>query len=212
MKRNFTTVLLMAFALLLTGYDSYGTKFTVSVSNFSFSPSAVNATVGDTILWVWSSGNHTTTCNGSSGTSHPAGAASWNSPINSGTPSFEYVLTTAGNYSYVCLPHAPNMAGTINVSSASGIANISNTFNYLEINPPSFKSDAIIKFSLAVSSHITLSIYDFSGRKITMLLNQHFNKGEHTARWDAAGIPQGIYFCRLENEDYTLTRKFVRVK
>ncbi len=211
MKKNYSIILFIAVATALS-FKTYATKFTVTASNFQFSPPTVNATVGDTILWVLGGGSHTTTCNGNSGTSLPAGAATWNSPLNGTTTSFEYVLTVAGNYHYVCLPHAPSMAGDITVAPANGIADLNKLVNYLEINPPTFKSSAIIKFSLAFNAHIKLSIYDFAGRKIQTLLDDQFNKGEHTAQWDADRIPQGIYFCRLENEEYTLTKKFVRIK
>lgn len=86
---------------------------TVTVANFSFTPNSVNAAVGDTIHWVWSAGSHTTT----SGTI-PSGASSWNSPMNSTSNSFKYVVTQVGTYNYVCTPHAPNMAGVINVTGA----------------------------------------------------------------------------------------------
>ena len=211
MKKNYSIILLIAVATILS-FKTYATKIIVTAtSNNQFSPPTVNATVGDTIRWVLGGGSHTTTCNGSSGTSHPAGAADWNSPLNSGTTSFEYVIAIAGTYQYVCLPHAPSMAGTIN-AIPNAIQDLNGLVNYLEVNPPTFKSNAIIKFSLASNAHIKLSVYDFAGRKIETLLDAQFTKGEHTAVWDANRIPQGIYFCRLENEEYALTRKFVRVK
>ncbi len=209
MKKNYIILLLFIF---ITGIKANATVHIVQVSNFTFTPNNVNAVIGDTVRWIWVSGSHTTTCDGSTFTSLPAGAASWNSPINNTVTSFGYVVTVAGTYQYKCSPHAPNMAGTLTVSSASGIATLNNSVNYLEVNPPAFKSDAIIKFSLSENATIKISIYDFSGRKLETLVNKTFNKGEHTLVWDAARIPQGIYFCRLENEEYTLTRKFVRVK
>ncbi|MEO8147363.1 MAG: plastocyanin/azurin family copper-binding protein [Bacteroidia bacterium] len=212
MKKIYITILLMACATVLS-FKSYATKFTVNVADFSFAPSSITVTVGDTVRWVRINGTHTTTCNGSALTSRPAGAPSWDNPINASNTSFEYVVTVAGAYAYKCTPHASGgMTGTITAVPPNGIANLNGLFNYLEINPPTFKSDAEIKFSLASNAHIKLSIYDFAGRKIVTLLDEQFIKGEHTALWDANGIPQGIYFCRLENEDYTLTRKFVRVK
>jgi plastocyanin len=211
MKKNYA-IILLALAITLS-LKTYATKITVQVSNFQFTNAAISATVGDTVRWVWVSGSHTTTCNGTAMTSRPSGAASWDNPINSGSTSFEYVLTVAGVYQYKCTPHASGgMVGTITVAPANGIANLNGIVNYLEINPPAFKSDAVIKFSLAANGKIKLSIYDFAGRKVETILDKEYNKGEHTVLWDADRIPQGIYFCRLENEKYALTRKFVRVK
>ena len=90
------------------------TRHIVQVSNFQFSPSSMNVFVGDTVRFTWVSGGHTTTCDpgANSGTSLPAGAATWNSPMNNGTTTYDYAVTVSGTYNYVCLPHAPNMAGS----------------------------------------------------------------------------------------------------
>ena len=92
---------------------AHGTTHIVHVANFSFSPATVNAIVGDTMTWIWDNGGHTTTS-----TSVPAGAATWNSPINATSTSFSYKITVAGTYQYWCTIHQPNMAGTINVSGS----------------------------------------------------------------------------------------------
>ena len=211
MKKNYLLALVLIAAVLVTK-TAAATKISIIVANFSFTPSVVNATVGDTIEWTRSSGTHTTTCNGSNFTSLPAGAATWNSPLNSQVTVFQYLVTVAGTYNYVCTPHAPGMSGVLNVSAASGINTLVAKANFLEINPPAFKDDAVIKFSLTASAAVQLSIYDFAGRKIETLINSQLATGEHMATWDAASMPQGTYFCRLESADFVLTKKFVRIK
>ncbi len=84
---------------------------TITVASFSFTPNSVNAAVGDTIKWVWSNGSHTTTS-----TTIPNGAAAWDSPMNTNSTVFKYVVTQVGTYNYVCTPHSPNMSGVINVT------------------------------------------------------------------------------------------------
>jgi len=99
------TILVSAFVvgvIMLISNTANATKWVVNVQNFSFSPSNLpNVIVGDTIRWVWISGTHTTTS-----TTIPAGAASWNHPITSSNTFYEYHVTIAGNYNYVCTPHA----------------------------------------------------------------------------------------------------------
>lgn len=209
-KNYFLAIILLAF--VITTKTVTATKITIHVANFSFTPATVNANVGDTIEWMWMTGSHTTTCDGAGGTSLPAGAATWNSPMNSNTPLFQYVLTEAGTYNYVCLPHASNMSGVLNVTATSSINTLAAQVNFLEINPPAFKNDAVIKFNLSATSKVQLSIYDLSGRKVETLINQQLGAGEHTATWDAANMPQGTYFCRLESADFVINRKFVRIK
>ena len=119
MKKHTPIITVFLFSVLLLSFtqESYSTTWNVNVSNFVFTPSTVSVSVGDTIKWNWISGSHTTTCDGSSFTSRPSGAASWNSNLNSGIPSFKYVITTAGTYNYKCTFHAPGMVGIITATS-----------------------------------------------------------------------------------------------
>jgi plastocyanin len=115
MIRKFTIRFSLVFlGLLFLSPSAFGTNHNVTVQNFSFSPATVNAAVGDTVTWTWVSGSHTTTCDGSfPGTSLPAGATPWDEPINSTTTTYSYVLEIDGEYDYVCMMHAPSMAGVL---------------------------------------------------------------------------------------------------
>ena len=113
MKLLYTSLLVLFFYC-----TANATTWPVTVANNTFSPATVNAVVGDIIQFNWLAGIHTTTCGASlPGTSLPAGAAEWNSPINASSTSFSYTVTTVGNYTYGCIPHfAFGMQGNITVS------------------------------------------------------------------------------------------------
>lgn len=88
----------------------------VSIFDFGYNPSPVTIAVGDTILWTnTASTPHTVTCDGSAGTSKPAGAGNFDSgigtPISSGG-TFKVSLSVPGTYTYLCLYHT-GMTGTI---------------------------------------------------------------------------------------------------
>ena len=114
MKLLYTSLLVLLFYC-----TAHATIWPVAVANNTFSPATVNAVVGDIIQFNWLAGIHTTTCGTSlPGTSLPAGAAEWDSPMNAGSTSFSYTVTTVGNYTYGCIPHfAFGMQGNITVSS-----------------------------------------------------------------------------------------------
>ena len=108
-------ILLLAAVLIGSVSATWAADHPVTVSDFVFTPSTVNAAVGDTISWTWVNGHHTT-----SSTNIPAGARPWNKPINSTRTRFRIRLTVAGTYNYQCNFHfAQGMVGTINVSAAS---------------------------------------------------------------------------------------------
>jgi len=102
--------LLFTLTLLALSTVSFAKKITIKVSNFQFSPSSVNAKVGDTIIFKWVNGTHTTTSS-----TIPANAKAWDKPIDVSHKSFRYILKIAGTYKYVCTIHAV-MKGTLNVT------------------------------------------------------------------------------------------------
>jgi plastocyanin len=108
--------LLLPF-LLMTFQWSCANSIVVTVQDFQFSPNNFNVNVGDTIRWTWMSGSHTTTS-----TTVPSGAATWNMPMNSTSTEYDYEVTTAGAYTFRCIPHAAfGMTGSFNVNTVMPI-------------------------------------------------------------------------------------------
>ena len=103
---------LLLFLAIATCFASFAKKHKIQVSNFQFSPATTNAVVGDTIVFTWVSGTHTTTS-----TTIPTGAASWDKPMTSTNKKFTYVLTKKGTYHFICTIHS-NMMGSIKVTKA----------------------------------------------------------------------------------------------
>jgi len=109
-------ILLSLLAAILFFTCANATTYTVTVSDYQFSPSTVNAVVGDIIKWVYVNGFHTTTSR-----TIPAGAATWNAPMQSAGATYSYQLTTSGTYNYWCSIHTTEMEGTINVTGSLAV-------------------------------------------------------------------------------------------
>lgn len=104
---------LLFFAILLSIETCFAQTHKIKVSNFQFSPSTVNAKVGDTILFVWKSGTHTTTS-----LTIPKNATPWDEPMTASNTKFKYVVTKKGTYNYDCTIHPVSMTGKIKVTAA----------------------------------------------------------------------------------------------
>jgi plastocyanin len=85
----------------------------VDVADFAFTPADVVCSVGDTIIWTESSGNHTT-----SSTSVPAGAVTWDYTFTGIGDSYSYIIEVPGDYTYQCNFHPAQMQGTIRAGYA----------------------------------------------------------------------------------------------
>ncbi len=64
--------------------------------------------------------------------------------------------------------------------------------------PNPFNPVAIIVYSLHETAVVRLSVHDALGREIRVLEEGVRESGLHRARFDAGGLPTGIYFYRLE--------------
>lgn len=214
MKKNKKLFLILIMMIFINISNSYSTTHNVAVANFSFTPVNLNVTVGDTIKWTRVSGSHTTTCDGSEGSTRPAGAPSWDSPITSGTPTFSYVVTVAGAYHYVCLPHAPEMAGNIN-ATISGITNLTELVSNYELSqnyPNPFNPETNINFSIPVSSQVSLKIYNVNGQEVAALVNERLNAGSYKVDWNAVNFTSGIYYYTIKTEGFIQTKKMLLIK
>jgi plastocyanin len=115
-KKTYLTVFIAILVHLLIYQDNFAAKWIVNVQNLSFSPSTLpSVQLGDTIRWVWVSGNHTTTSLGI-----PQTAPAWDHLINSSNLFFEYIPSVPGDYNYKCTPHFPTMVGSFSVSIPAG--------------------------------------------------------------------------------------------
>src|SRR5215831_2256042 len=101
-------IVLLAF-LLGCFAMTYANTIKIKVVDFQFKAKTVNALVGDTIIWIWKSGIHTTTS-----TTIPANAKAWNKPIDSAHLKFKYILRVPSTYNYRCNFHFTiGMVGSI---------------------------------------------------------------------------------------------------
>jgi arabinogalactan endo-1,4-beta-galactosidase len=80
--------------------------------------------------------------------------------------------------------------------------------------PNPFNPTTSIRYTLARSSVVKLSIHNILGQTISVLLDEKQNSGEYAVVWNAQSnsIPSGVYFVRLLAAGVNLTRKIMLVK
>lgn len=111
-------VFAIGFALSFFVLNTQARQITVNVANVTFSPKNFTAIIGDTIRFVWVAGVHTTTS-----TSVPAGALTWDKPIDNTHLTFLYPVKVAGTYNYKCTFHAAmGMVGSFIVPPLAQLA------------------------------------------------------------------------------------------
>jgi len=65
---------------------------------------------------------------------------------------------------------------------------------------------------LAESGYTVLTVYNMLGQEVTTLLNTELRSGTHEVTFDAADLPSGIYFYRIQSGEYTAVKKMLLLK
>ncbi|MAR30114.1 MAG: hypothetical protein CMG24_04185, partial [Candidatus Marinimicrobia bacterium] len=65
--------------------------------------------------------------------------------------------------------------------------------------------------------HVTLNVYDITGRLISTLVDGYVDSGYHSVMWNGIDdngkmVAAGIYFYTLQGESSSMTRKMVYMK
>lgn len=103
---------------------------------------------------------------------------------------------------------------TVNVGFV-GIVNNNLTpkeFKLHQNYPNPFNPVTNIKFDIPKAGFVKLKIYDVNGREVSQLINSNMNAGSYTFDFDASKLSSGVYFYKLETDDFTSIKKMLLVK
>jgi hypothetical protein len=78
--------------------------------------------------------------------------------------------------------------------------------------PNPFNPSTTIRFELAKTSHVSLSVYDMLGRQVSVLVNDRKEAGYHEVKFDGNGLSSGVYFYRLTAGTFVETKKLLLVR
>jgi photosystem II stability/assembly factor-like uncharacterized protein len=158
---------------------------------------------------------------GSVGTS---GAEAWNT-VNGGNTWNEQVVTQAlGNIFAVSMANinigwAVGVVGEILKTTdggAIGIKKISNTvpvnFTLSQNFPNPFNPTTNIKFDIAKTSDVGITVYDILGKEVEVIVNQNLKPGSYETNWNASKYSSGVYFYRLSAGSFVQTKKMILTK
>jgi hypothetical protein len=85
-------------------------------------------------------------------------------------------------------------------------------FKLLQNYPNPFNPVTNIEFGLAHNSRVRLEVYDLLGKKVVTVLDGQLSAGYHTVKFDASLLAGGIYYYRLQTDDFVTTRKLIFTK
>ena len=104
----------------------------------------------------------------------------------------------------------------VHVISSSDISDEQETtpdrFNLFQNYPNPFNPETIIQYHVAKACHVSLKVYNVKGQEITTLVNSHQHQGKYTVLFNMKTIPSGIYFYKIEMNDFSEIKKMTKLE
>lgn len=85
-------------------------------------------------------------------------------------------------------------------------------YSLLQNYPNPFNPSTLIIFNIPRASYVKLRLFNVLGEEISILMDQYLPKGKYTSSWNGDGYPGGVYFYRIEADDFHETKKMVLVR
>ena len=86
------------------------------------------------------------------------------------------------------------------------------SFGLSQNYPNPFNPVTTINYQLKVQSDVKLKIYDVLGREIETLVNKRQPAGKYSVKFDASGLPSGVYIYRLNADSFKQSHKMILLR
>lgn len=78
--------------------------------------------------------------------------------------------------------------------------------------PNPFNPTTEIRFEIPNAAAVTLEVFNLTGQRVAVLIDQQLPAGSHRATWHATGNASGVYLYRLTAGDLSRSRKMMLLK
>ncbi len=78
--------------------------------------------------------------------------------------------------------------------------------------PNPFNPATIISFSLPKETNVKLTVYNMLGQIVSSIFDGRLNAGTHSVEFNGSSLPSGIYFYKLETDNFSQTKKMSLLK
>jgi hypothetical protein len=83
----------------------------------------------------------------------------------------------------------------------------------LEQNYPNpFNPTTIIRYQIKDLKFVNLSVYDMLGKEVVTLVNEKQSSGTYEVQFDGSNLSSGIYFCKIQAEEFSDVKRMILIK
>jgi len=91
-------------------------------------------------------------------------------------------------------------------------SDIPSTFKLYQNYPNPFNPTTTISYDLPERSKVKLTVYNILGQEVATLVDGEQEPGRYDVKFDASGLPSGIYFYRLQAGNFIEQKKMILIK
>jgi hypothetical protein len=92
------------------------------------------------------------------------------------------------------------------------LSQISKEYGLAQNYPNPFNPTTNISLNIPTRSFVTLKVFDLIGRDVATIISEELPAGDYTRQWNAASMPSGVYFYRLQAGAFIETKKLVLLR
>ncbi|HCA42353.1 MAG TPA: hypothetical protein DEP28_03790 [Bacteroidetes bacterium] len=133
-----------------------------------------------------------------------------------GTDVYYYISATANDGRVTNKPlTAPTGYTKFRVDNLTNISGNSSLIDGYALNqnyPNPFNPATKINFSIPENGYVTLKVFDVTGREVANLVNDFKFAGSYTYDFSASNLGSGVYFYKLESNNFSDVKKMLLVK
>ena len=86
-------------------------------------------------------------------------------------------------------------------------------YQLYSLYPNPFNPSLNISFSISTPGITDITIYNSNGQEVgNILKNEYLQRGNYNFSWDASNNPSGLYFVKLENQNFSQIKKALFLK
>jgi hypothetical protein len=87
----------------------------------------------------------------------------------------------------------------------------------LDLYPNPFNPSVTVPFVLSEPQHVTITVYNATGRRVALVADRFYTMGEHNVTWrgvddQAREVSSGVYFIRLTSGGTASTRRGILLR